>query len=321
MKENKITSKLALNKYGISSRHSRMPNDELRFRLIKEDGTAYIRTESSVQGGWQNSHYHTAIHETYIVQKGWIGYAELLDGTPKFTIYKEGENFTTEPYVIHNIYMPAQSIIHTVKHGDATSEERTEDEEFTKLTKSIKESDLLDVCSAQSCLAIVEKYKALGDYSEAYRHFDNFIWQVTAWSSGIFAVIIGGTSQLSGSNPIVVMTEIPFSVLIISMYLFFSLFIFVLSYALYRFRWHQIIVKNYSTKKHLKSPQVWLQLIVNAQAFILLMLSLLLIKFSIAFSIALVFILLFSITLLMEIYLTKHGKNQGVGKKASNTRS
>ncbi len=54
---------------GVSIEHNQMPNGEFRFRLKHEDGTAYIRTEVTDSGGWQKSHYHRGVRETYIVQR------------------------------------------------------------------------------------------------------------------------------------------------------------------------------------------------------------------------------------------------------------
>ena len=65
---------------GVWTDHSEMPNGELRFRLKHDDGTAYSRTESTGRGGWQNSHYHRSVRETYIVQRGKMAFAELVDG-------------------------------------------------------------------------------------------------------------------------------------------------------------------------------------------------------------------------------------------------
>lgn len=328
MEELNITYSEAKEKYGIICRHSRMPNNELRFRLIKDDdGASYIRTESSLEGGWQNSHYHTKVQETYIVQAGWIVYAELLDDKPKFIKYQDGECFTTKPFLIHNIYMPAKSIIHTVKHGDADGEDRIVNEktkEFTKLTKDISESELKDISSNQYMQTIIDKFKVIEDYSEAYRHFDNLIWQVTAWSSGIFAVVIGGTSQLSSNNLLVNMTGIPLEYLILSLYLFFFFFISVLSYALFRFRYHQIRIKNYISQHSFKSPQVWLQLVVNMQAFILFIISVLLWDISNYYLLMAISLLIMSfliVTYLMEKTLRQHASNVKAGKDVSITRS
>src|ERR1700726_80882 len=61
---------------GISTSHSRMDNGELRYRLVAKDGSSYIRTEASAGGGWQNSHYHKILQETYIVEDKWLAFAE-----------------------------------------------------------------------------------------------------------------------------------------------------------------------------------------------------------------------------------------------------
>lgn len=81
-----ISAEEAASKYGITSRHDEMDNGELRFRLEKRDGVAYIRTEASARGGWQKSHSHATATETYIVQRGWIVHASLLGGAPQFSL-------------------------------------------------------------------------------------------------------------------------------------------------------------------------------------------------------------------------------------------
>ena len=119
-----ISQDEASKKHGIKCSHSVSEDGELRFRLISNDGTAYIRTEGPPMGEWQDSHWHNKVKETYIVQSGWIGYAEMNDGHPIYRIYNVGESFTTPPYIIHTVYIPSGAVIHTVKHGDTTGEER-----------------------------------------------------------------------------------------------------------------------------------------------------------------------------------------------------
>src|ERR1700739_1987317 len=98
--------------HGVWAEHTKMPNGELRFRLKHRDGTAYIRTEASDDSGWQKSHYHRTVRETYIVQRGQIALAELIDSERRIRVFDAGEMFTTEPGVPHNIYMFGNSIIH-----------------------------------------------------------------------------------------------------------------------------------------------------------------------------------------------------------------
>jgi mannose-6-phosphate isomerase-like protein (cupin superfamily) len=104
---------------GVSIDHSEMPDGELRFRLKHADGTAYSRTEATARGGWQNSHYHSSVRETYIVQSGKMALAELVDGALKLRIFGPNEICTTKPNVSHNVYLYRNSVIHSVKHGEA----------------------------------------------------------------------------------------------------------------------------------------------------------------------------------------------------------
>ena len=64
-----ITQEVAEMQYGIVTKYTIMPtNQEARFRLNCNDGTAYIRTQTQNEAaGWQNSHYHKGLLETYIV--------------------------------------------------------------------------------------------------------------------------------------------------------------------------------------------------------------------------------------------------------------
>lgn len=106
---------------------NRMDNGEYRFRCMnvgQNSGWGYTLTKMPENdSGWQNSHYHTGIMETYIVQKGWIGFAELLsDSQVKISIYRHDRIFTTRPGHAHNVYVSAGAVIHTVKHGNCSLE-------------------------------------------------------------------------------------------------------------------------------------------------------------------------------------------------------
>src|ERR1035438_10167978 len=103
--------------YGVSASHNIMENGELRYRLVAADGSAYVRVEASEDGGWQNSHYHKAVLETYIVQKEWAAFVERFDGDVLWQIMKPGDVYTTRREVSHNVYLPARAVIHVVKHG------------------------------------------------------------------------------------------------------------------------------------------------------------------------------------------------------------
>jgi len=122
--------------------------DERRFRLRKSDGTAYIRTESGTLGAWQFSHYHSKVKETYIVQSGWmiLTFADEA-GDPVFRLYREDEVFTTPAGIVHNVYLPAHTVIHTVKHGAADVDDRTTDDAtraFDAKVRCLSEDQMLE---------------------------------------------------------------------------------------------------------------------------------------------------------------------------------
>jgi hypothetical protein len=282
MKETRIPCDEALENHGIKCPHGQMSNGEYRFRLIKNDGTAYIRTEASSNGDWQDSHYHNQVRETYIVQNGWMGYAEEIGGEPRYYIYREGQLFTTSPFIIHNVYLPAGAVIHTVKHGDGAGEKRLEDERtdrFTAITRAVSEQKLLELGDCQ--IRTAEESPApsfLGTprptaesvpawtYSEAYRHFDDLIWQASVWSTGLFALALAGMTQVSAASQLILTIGVGYNDFVSTISTVFSGFVLVISHALYRFRWHQAHAKGYRPRKPWLSPQVGLQLMVNLQA-------------------------------------------------------
>ncbi|MGB9115021.1 hypothetical protein [Bradyrhizobium sp.] len=128
---------------GIWTQHSEMANGELRFRLKHSDGTAYIRTEATNSSGWQKSHYHRTVRETYIVQRGRMALAELIDGALKMRVFGPSEICTTEPNISHNVYLYRDSVIHTVKHGeDGSIADWHVDPSLDKMTSHLTESEI-----------------------------------------------------------------------------------------------------------------------------------------------------------------------------------
>ncbi|MBX2866347.1 hypothetical protein KTR10_00070 [Candidatus Kaiserbacteria bacterium] len=133
----------------------RMGNGEIRVRLMRgtERGSSgYIATVMPDDDcGWQNSHHHKGVQETYIVQSGWIGYAILMpDNSAKFFIYRAGQVFTTQVGEVHNVYMPCGAFIHTVKHGDCSQQhDWVGSEELDKLTQHVDEEELHFLASEQ----------------------------------------------------------------------------------------------------------------------------------------------------------------------------
>jgi len=289
----------ALDRDAITVRHGRMAtNGELRFRLKCSDGTAYIRTQTTGQSqGWQKPHFHQFSRETYIVERGWIGYAELNRGRLLQRMYAAGQTFTTEPGVVHNIYMPADAVIHTVKHGlggcgpnksdwwgEAVSAEARDlavkhGPAWTGPTPLAPQPQGDQTMTATSM-------QPGQRYDEAYRHFDNLIWQVPAWSSGLFAVVVasvnalltqtpdqqGGKTTVSTVAQLFGMSTNQFAGAQLAV---FGLFTLVLAYALHRFRWHQASVKTWPITQATPkvSPQTLLQGVTLVEAGIQLLVA------------------------------------------------
>lgn len=127
---------------GVLTRHEQMDNGEYRFRLLASDGAAYIRTVAGDHGAWQNSHFHEAARETYIVQSGWMVFAQRKEQEVTLQVYRPSQLLTTEPRVSHNVYLPAGAVIHTVKHGVASESDWHADAELDRITKPISEDQM-----------------------------------------------------------------------------------------------------------------------------------------------------------------------------------
>jgi mannose-6-phosphate isomerase-like protein (cupin superfamily) len=139
--------------YGIETRHDRMPNGELRFRLYGKDGNGYVRVISGPRGAWQNSHYHHQVRETYIVESGWMVLAELDSRSNEIILTRldSGGMVTTEPYRKHNVYLPAGTVIHVVKHGSVSGEaDWHAAPDLDAVTKGLSEAQLLDRAKRRS---------------------------------------------------------------------------------------------------------------------------------------------------------------------------
>lgn len=94
-----------------------MPNGEYRFRMMANDGSGCIMTVAGEQSEWQNAHYHRGVMETYVVQSGWMGFAERDGYDFNVSMYHKGQTITSNPLNEHNVYLPVGTVIYTVKHG------------------------------------------------------------------------------------------------------------------------------------------------------------------------------------------------------------
>ena len=132
--------------YGIYTVHHEMDNGEFRFRLVSENGSSYILTQSNINNGWQNSHVHYQKKEYYIVERGFVLIALMIDGKLKIEKLFENDSFSIPVGVAHNVLMSDNSILHTVKFG-TKEEDWNSCEELDELLSSMDIKKLLDVNS------------------------------------------------------------------------------------------------------------------------------------------------------------------------------
>ena len=129
---------------GITTQHGKMDNGESRYRLVAKDGSSYLRIEAALLGGWQNSHYHKSLAETYILQEGWAAYAESRGSDLRMWIMRPGDLLTASPGVPHNVYLSGQAVVHVVKHGgDGEPADWCADPALDELTRHLSEADIL----------------------------------------------------------------------------------------------------------------------------------------------------------------------------------
>lgn len=132
----------------------RMPNGEGRMRL---SGVDYILTSAGEAGAWQNAHLHggatpaagEGVRELYIVQSGWMAFAnETADGH-KVEKLGAGSVVISEPGQAHNVYLPVGAVIHTFKFGKpvgnpdkGNADWWPASEVFDNWTKGLSEADI-----------------------------------------------------------------------------------------------------------------------------------------------------------------------------------
>lgn len=230
-----ISADVAETQYGLFSEHEKMPNGELRFRLMSKDGSGYIRTVASKDSGWQISHFHKKVRETYIVQSGWMALVSLRGDDLVFQKLAKDAVATTEPLVPHNVYLPASAVIHTVKHGETGETDWEQFEKLDALTCHLNEDQILSRLSTEnSASAVDERYSS---YIALYNNLDNLIWKVPGFFAallGIFLALIANIfSRADASMP---------SGLWALTFIFVATLLALGSYSMFRIRRHHSIV-------------------------------------------------------------------------------
>ena len=181
----RVSTRDAARIHGIATSYELMDNGEFRARMTPIDGNGYIRTVAASVGAWQNAHYHNSLRETYIVESGWIASAEREGDTVRLRIHFPGDVFTTAPRVSHNIYMSANSVIHTVKHGGAGQADWHKDDDLNNRTHNITEREL--ILSRHD----YNQGDRFSSYMDLYNNLDKLLWSVPGYLGIGGAVVIG----------------------------------------------------------------------------------------------------------------------------------
>jgi mannose-6-phosphate isomerase-like protein (cupin superfamily) len=227
----KIAADEAERIYGVTCPHERMPNGELRFRLTSSDGSAYIKTVSTPNSGWQNSHYHKHVYETYIVQSGWMALASLRDGCLVIERFTQGDLVTTKLDEPHNVYLPADAVIHTVKHGYSEVRDWWPVTELDDRTKHLAEAEIIARC--QHPIRSGSLDPRFGSYIGVYNNLDTLIWQVPGFFVGGAAIFFGFVASSFQSG----ITKLP-SIAWGLLFLFVSALFLIGAYSMSRLRIH-----------------------------------------------------------------------------------
>ena len=226
-----ISGDNAKEEYGITCCHEAMENGEIRFRLKSEDGSAYIRTESGLGGAWQNSHFHKTVKETYIVQRGWMAFATFADEEVAMVIMKPGDELTTEPFVAHNVYLPAGAVIHTVKHGLTQEKDWFKDAPLDNATKHLSEEEIMRIANKPT--GEKELDGRFSPYASIYNNLDSLLWRIPSLFIGGAAILVGFVANIV-SKP---NTSLPHELWSI-MFLLIGTFFLLGTYSMWRIRIH-----------------------------------------------------------------------------------
>lgn len=145
-------------------------------------------------------------------------------------------------------------------------------------------------------------------YSEDYKHFDKLIWQVPTWCTAIFTGVLVASNEVMrkylqtwGINQ-----NIFLSLMLGSGFVF----LFSLSYALFRYRWHQAHTIDKTKPPFAKiSAQFFLQLSVSLQSVIFLALILQVLLSTLVVTLSTGILALIIMTIYYEVYIYKGVKN------------
>lgn len=202
-------------------------------------------------------------------------FAELVDCELSLCIFGPNDIVTSRPNVVHNVFLADGAVIHTIKHGSAQGDDRLTDERtaaFDKVTHALQTS--VEVQAA--AIRRIKKTK----YTEEYRHFDNLIWQVPAWSTGIFAISIQALFGVFDANDNSSLGAAA------ALSIFTAACLACFSFVMMRFRTHQRALKGYQSTPAWLSASTLTQSLVTLEAAGLLCAAMIILNMQVVWAIA-----------------------------------
>jgi hypothetical protein len=218
-----------------------MPNGELRVRLTSPDGNNYIRTEAGRTGAWQKAHHHRTLRETYVVEVGWMGYVTEREGKLRVSIHWPHDVVTTNPLEPHNVYLPANAVIHTVKHGSDGAKDWNENPTLTARCAPLAEKDLHRLAAPPATPDSETRFDA---YVDLYNNLDRLLWGIPSLLAVAATVLIGFSGNLLNRQAQV---DVPPIVLALVFALVGTLFALG-AYSIWRLRVHHTLAGSYLAK-------------------------------------------------------------------------
>lgn len=131
--------------HGIRAVHHEMDSGERRYRLVSDAGSSYILTQANASDSWQKSHFHKEKKEYYVVECGWVLIARYENGQLSIFRLNPDEPCFIPAGVMHNIFMPAGTILHTIKYGTTKPDWHS----ATELDQLLEKTDITDYCQNQ----------------------------------------------------------------------------------------------------------------------------------------------------------------------------
>jgi hypothetical protein len=227
-----------------SDKHHNL-NKEYEKRVYEKinDNDVYITTLSNTNH-WQDAHYHKLCKETYVIQKGKVIFVWKNKTGIECASFKEGSVVVFGNSIEHALFLPKDSIIHTIKKFSLSDKYESKELEKYKTLVSMstecnqREDMIIQITKWSSNISD----RKFAKYSNGYIHFDKLIWQLPTWNFILFAGLLSVFNASNNDNisPMKI-GGVDFKIIL----LFVILLFFITGYyALARWRIHQKYTKR-----------------------------------------------------------------------------